>query len=150
MQKDTSKNTTPKLTKADLEEGEDKALANALSDFRKARKYIQEHYEGVWADCFKAYNGIRTKRGYSGVADDFVPETFSIVESLKSSIAGTKPKFKFVPLNEEQEQDTTTLNALVGFYWSRNNMTEKMLNWVGDMIIYGNGVFMVSWKKTTH
>ena len=147
MQKDTSKNTTPKLTKADLEEGEDKALANALSDFRKARKYIQEHYEGVWADCFKAYNGIRTKRGYSGVADDFVPETFSIVESLKSSIAGTKPKFKFVPLNEEQEQDTTTLNALVDFYWSRNNMTEKMLNWVGDMIVYGNGVFMVSWEK---
>ena len=42
MQKDTSKNTTPKLTKADLEKGEDKALANALSDFRKARKYIQE------------------------------------------------------------------------------------------------------------
>lgn len=147
MQKDTSKNTTPKLTKADLEEGEDKALANALSDFRKARKYVQDHYEGVWADCFKAYNGIRTKRGYSGVADDFVPETFSIVESLKASIAGTKPKFKFVPLNEEQEQDTTTLNALVDFYWSRNNMTEKMLNWVGDMVIYGNGVFMASWEK---
>lgn len=147
MQENKSNNTTPKLTKADLEDGEDKALANALTDFRKARKYIQEHYEGIWADCFKAYNGIRTRRGYSGVADDFVPETFSIVESLKSSIAGTKPKFKFVPLHEEQEQDTTTLNALVDFYWSRNNMTEKMLNWVGDMIVYGNGVFMVSWEK---
>lgn len=26
-------------------------------------------------------------------------------------------------------------------------MTEKLLNWVGDMIIYGNGIFMVSWEK---
>lgn len=147
MQDNNKNNTTPKVTKTDLESGSDKALANSLSDFGKARKYIQDHYQSVWADCFKAYNGIRTRRGYEGVADDFVPETFSIVESLKSSIAGTKPKFKYVPINEEQEQDTTTLNALVDYYWSRNNMTEKMLNWVGDMIIYGNGVFMVSWEK---
>ena len=140
-------NTTPKVTKVDLAKQEEAVLGSTMTDFNKARKYISEHYEGVWADSFKAYNGIRTKRGYAGVADEFVPETFSIVESLKSSIAGTKPKFKYLPLREEQEQDTTTLNALVDFYWSRNNMTEKMLNWVGDMIIYGNGVFHVSWEK---
>lgn len=146
MENNKTKNTTPKLTKADMESKDEQLLGTVNGDFNKARSYIQKHYEGVWADCFKAYNGIRTKRGYSGVADDFVPETFSIVESLKASIAGTKPKFKYLPLTEEQEQDTTTLNALVDFYWSRNNMTEKMLNWVGDMIIYGNGVFMVSWQ----
>lgn len=140
-------NTTPKISKVDLARGEAQTLGNAMGEFKKARKYISEHYEGVWGDSFKAYNGIRTKRGYAGVADEFVPETFSIVESLKASIAGTKPKFKYLPLREEQEQDTTTLNALVDFYWSRNNMTEKMLNWVGDMIIYGNGVFHVSWEK---
>ena len=140
-------NTTPKLTKLDLAKQEEAVLGSTMSDFNKARKYISEHYEQVWGDSFKAYNGIRTKRGYAGVADEFVPETFSIVESLKASIAGTKPKFKYLPLREEQEQDTTTLNALVDFYWSRNSMTEKMLNWVGDMIIYGNGVFHVSWEK---
>ena len=147
MSKNNKKNTTPKLTAADRARKDENILAEAMKDFSKARKYISEHYEGVWADCFKAYNGIRTRRGYAGVADEFVPETFSIVESLKSSIAGTKPKFKYLPLTEEQEQDTTTLNALVDFYWSSNNMTEKMLNWVGDMIIYGNGVFMVSWEN---
>ena len=140
-------NTTPKVSKVDLAKGEAITLGNTMGEFNKARKYISEHYEGIWGDSFKAYNGIRTKRGYAGVADEFVPETFSIVESLKASIAGTKPKFKYLPLREEQEQDTTTLNALVDFYWSRNNMTEKMLNWVGDMIIYGNGVFHVSWEK---
>lgn len=147
MEDKKKKNTTPKLSEVDRARRDDQVLAETIKDFQKARKYISEHYEGIWADCFKAYNGIRTKRGYAGVADEFVPETFSIVESLKASIAGTKPKFKYLPLTEEQEQDTTTLNALVDFYWSRNNMTEKMLNWVGDMIIYGNGVFMVSWEK---
>lgn len=141
------KNTTPKVIDVDMKRSEEQLLGAVIGNFDKARVYIKQHYEQVWAECFKAYNGIRTRRGYSGVADDFVPETFSIVESLKASIAGSKPKFKYLPLTEEQEQDTTTLNALVDYYWSLNNMTEKMLNWVGDMIIYGNGVLMVSWER---
>lgn len=136
---------TPALTDADIARGEP-LLGEVMGDFERARKYVQENYQEVWEDCFKAYNAIRTRRGYSGVADDFIPEIFSIVESLKAAIAGSKPKFKYMPLDEEQEQDTEVLNALVDYYWSCNNMTEKMLNWVGDMIIYGNGVFMVSWE----
>lgn len=142
----TAKNTTPKLVEADRKTAEGNLRGAVIDDFDKARKYIKDHYQTVWGNSFKAYNGIRTRRGYSGVADEFVPETFSIVESLKASIAGTKPKFKYLPITEEQEQDTTVLNALVDFYWSCNNMTEKLLNWVGDMIIYGNGVFYVTWS----
>lgn len=137
---------TPKLTEADIARGEP-LLSSVIGDFKRARKYVETNYQAVWEDCFKAYNAIRTRRGYSGVADDFIPETFSIVESLKAAIAGSKPKFKYMPLDEEQEQDTETLNALVDYYWSLNNMTEKLLNWVGDMIIYGNGIFMVSWEE---
>lgn len=140
------KNETPVLLDADKTNEKDPLFIEVMGDFDSARKYVKENYQTTWENCFKAYNSIRTKRGYSGVADDFVPETFSIVESLKAAIAGTKPKFKYMPLNEEQEQDTDALNALVDFYWSVNNMTEKLLNWVGDMIIYGNGVMMVSWN----
>ena len=121
-------------------------LADVMEDFNAARKYVKEHYEKVWEDCFKSYNGIRTRRGYEGDSDEFVPETFSIVESLKASIAGAKPKIKYIPIVKEQESDTSALNALVDFYWKMNNMTEKILNWVGDMIIYGNGVFYVTWQ----
>lgn len=141
-----SNKETPKLTEADSA-GKDPLLGTVMADFQRARKYVEENYQSVWEDCFKAYNSIRTRRGYSGVADDFIPEIFSIVESLKAAIAGSKPKFKYMPLDEEQEQDTETLNALVDYYWSLNNMTEKLLNWVGDMIIYGNGIFMVSWEE---
>lgn len=137
---------TPKLTAPDM--GKDPVLVSVMGDFNSARSYVKDNYQTIWEDCFKAYNAIRTRRGYAGVADDFIPEVFSIVESLKAAIAGSKPTFKYMPLDEEQEQDTEILNALVEYYWSLNNMTEKMLNWVGDMIIYGNGVFMVSWDTT--
>lgn len=145
MNKQEAATTTPKVD-ADKVIG-DALLAQVTGDFNKARDYIRMHYQEVWSDSFKAYNGIRTNYGYEGTADEFVTETFAIVESLKSSIAGTKPKFKYLPLQQSQEQDTTSLNGLVDSYWAMNNMTEKLLNWVGDMIIYGNGIFMVSWQN---
>jgi len=139
------KNNTPAVVEADEKKKLDELLGSVLGDFQKARDYVKDNYQSIWDDCFKSYNGIRSRRGYSGVADEFTPETFSIVESLKASIAGSKPKFKFIPLREDQEQDTEIINELVDFYWSQNNMTEKMLNWVGDMVIYGNGIMHVSW-----
>lgn len=139
-------NTTPKLMPVDETSAEDQMAGKVVQDFNDARKYIAEHYQGLWGRCFKAYNGIRTSRGYGGTADDFIPETFSIVESLKAAIAGAKPKFKYLPMSGDQAKDTTALNALVEFYWSQNNMTSKILNWVGDMIVYGNGIFYVTWQ----
>lgn len=146
MKQEIGKNTTPVLNEVDKTTGKDALSRVVLDDFDKARKYVKDNYQETWENCFKAYNGIRSIRGYEGTADEFSPETFSIVESLKASIAGSKPKFKYVPLREDQESETTTLNSLVDFYWTQNNMTEKMLNWVGDMIIYGNGILMVSWE----
>lgn len=140
------KNNTPKIVDADKATKDEEVLQSVIGDFNSARAYIAEHYQKKWGDSFKAYNGIRTKRGYEGTADDFIPETFSIVESLKASIAGSKPKFKFLPMTVEQETDTTELNALVDYYWSQNNMTRKILNWIGDMIIYGNGIFYITWQ----
>lgn len=140
------KDTTPVLTESDKDTSQDALIRVVMEDYDTARKYVKDNYQKTWEDCFKAYNLMRTKHGYDGVADEVTTEAFSIVESLKAAIAGSKPKFKYVPLREDQEKDTSVLNALVDFYWSQNNMTEKLLNWVGDMIIYGNGVLMVSWS----
>lgn len=140
------KNNTPSVMEVDTTKQLEEILGNVMGDFNSARKYVKDNYQSVWDNCFKSYNGIRSSHGYDGVADEFTPETFSIVESLKASIAGSKPKFKFIPLREDQEQDTTVINSLIDYYWSQNNMTEKMLNWVGDMIVYGNGIFYVTWN----
>jgi len=144
----------PELTEADkkqqlddtVELYEAQLVELVNKDFKNARDYIKKFKQSVWDDCWSAYNNIRTKRGYDGVADDFIPETFTIVESIKANIAGGKPKFNFVPIREEQNQETEVINDLVDFYWDQNNMTEKVQDWVQDMLVYGNGIMMVSWE----
>lgn len=144
----------PQFTEADKQERRDDTVEQYESqlvtlvnkDFKNARDYIKKFKQSIWDDCWSAYNNIRTKRGYDGVADDFIPETFTIVESIKANIAGGKPKFNFIPVREEQNQETEVINDLVDFYWDQNNMTEKVQDWVQDMLVYGNGIMMVSWE----
>lgn len=124
----------------------DELLEIVMEDFRAARDYVKDNYQSDWHDYWKCYNGVRTRRGYEGISDDFVPETFTIIESVKANIAGGKPKWTFVPMREEQRQDTTVLNQLMDFYWDQNRMVQKTQNWVQDMLIYGNGILMVSWE----
>lgn len=121
-------------------------LEIVMEDFKAARDYVKDNYQDDWSDYWKCYNSMRTRRGYEGVSDDFVPETFTIIESVKSQVAGGKPKFTFVPMNEAQNQETEVLNELMDYYWDCNRMTQKTLNWVQDMLVYGTGVLMVSWE----
>jgi hypothetical protein len=137
---------TPNLNETDKISADDAIKGLILEDFRIARDYVKKTYLDTWNDCWKCYNLIRTRKGYEGVSDDFVPETFTIVESIKSNVFGGKPKFNFLPLREEQKQDTKVLNQLVDYYWQCNDMTQKMLDWGQDMIVYGNGIMMASWE----
>lgn len=140
------KEISPNLNETDTSESETKLLGLVIEDYNSAREYVKRNYLNIWYDCWKCVNNIRTMRGYSGTADDFVPETFTIRETIISNVFGGKPKFNFLPLREEQTQDTTVLNNLVDYYWQCNDMTEKTLNWGGDMVDYGNGIMMASWE----
>lgn len=119
-------------------------LSVVLKDIQNARDYTKD-FRKDWEDYWKCYNLERTRPGYQGISDDFVPESFTIIESIKANIAGGKPKFTFLPLREEQKQDTEIINNMIDFYWDQNGMTQKTLNWVQDMLLYGNGILYVSW-----
>ena len=116
-----------------------------IKDFRKASNYVRDNYHDKWFDCWKVYNGRRVKIGYNSIADAFVPETRTIVESLVANIAGSQPKFSYIPTNEEQETDTKVLSELMNYYWDANHMGTKSQSWVRDAILYGTGVLHVTW-----
>lgn len=116
-----------------------------ITDFNDAYNYVRNSYHTLWYDCYRIYNNKRVNIGYAGVNDAFVPETFTIVESLVANIAGGTPKFGFLPTTDEQKQDTEVLTNLCMYYWECNRMGIKVQQWVRDMILYGNGVLHITW-----
>lgn len=129
---------------------EDKArqerLSQYIQDFNDAWKYVHENYHELWYRCYSIYNQKRVKIGYNSIADAFVPETRTIVESLVANIAGGAPKFEYIPTNEEQEEDTEVLTELMDYYWDCNHMGTKAQSWVRDSVIYGTAVLHVTWN----
>lgn len=116
-----------------------------MDDFKAASKYVKENYHDKWFDCWKVYNGKRVKIGYNSIADSFVPETRTIVESLVANIAGGVPKFEYIPTTDEQSKDTKVLSELMNYYWDCNKMGTKAQSWVRDSILYGTGILHVTW-----
>jgi hypothetical protein len=53
---------------------------------------------------------------------------FSTVETLCSSLFGSKPKFNYLPPREKQDQKTDVLNALLDFYWEKDQWSVKVIN----------------------
>ena len=123
----------------------DKIVSKVTAGYSSAWEYTESSYHRTWEDCWKLYNNQRIKEDYEGIANTFVPMTFSTIETMVSAIAGGRPKFDFVPVKEDQEQDTKVLNALLNYYWECGNWSGVVINWIRNVLMYGTGVVYAYW-----
>ena len=123
------------------------SLVDALRMYRVARKYTDNNYRGYWDQYFKVYKRQRVNRHYEGISDPVIPEAFTIIETLVANIAGGDVHFHFIKTNEEQTDETDTLNSLLDYYLECNNMGLKNQEWVRDMLLYGTGILHVTWEN---
>ncbi len=123
-------------------------LEKVNKDYSAAWTYTEGSYHRVWEDCWKLYNNQRTEDGeaYDGIANTFVPMTFSTIETMVSAIAGGKPKFGFKAKKEDQTQETKVLTAKIDYYWDCDKWSIKVINWVRNVLMYGTGVVYLWWE----
>lgn len=124
-----------------------KTLEKVLQRYKSAYDYTKTHYHKVWEDSWKSYHNERTSSQYDGVASNFVPETFTIVESIKANIIGGEQSFEYFPTRDDQNADTKALNSLVQHYWYTNNFPQESLKWVQDDIVLGTGIMWQFWDQ---
>lgn len=125
----------------------DEALTTVIDAFDKSWKYTQGSWHDRWQDNYKLYNNQRIKYGYKGISDTFVPMTFGTVETLTSALFGTKPKWGYLPPHNKPDQNTDILNALVDFYWDKDQWSMKVINTGRGMLREGTGVDYWCWER---
>lgn len=143
----TSQTDTPKLSKAEKKalKAEFEVLEKVVKDFNDAWEYTEGSWHSRWSDNYKLYNNERIKRGYLGISDTFVPMTFSTVETLVSGLFGTKPKIQYQPPQNRQDQNTQILNALVDYYWDKDQWSNKVVNTGRGFVREGTAVDYFTW-----
>lgn len=122
-------------------------VEKVVKDYGSAWEYTESSYHRTWEDCWKLYNNIRTDDGeaYEGIANTFVPMTFSTIETMVSAIAGGKPRFGYTATKKDQEQDTKVLTAKVDYFWDCDKWSIKTISWVRNVLMYGTGVVYLWW-----
>lgn len=117
----------------------DPVLEEIMGKFNAARDYARKGFWPMWKDCRSLKNSKRVAVNYAGDSDTFVPETFTIIQSVKSNVIGGKIKIEFMPTSEEQFGDTRVLNSLMDQIWTIDK-TKLKASWaIEDSLDVGNG-----------
>lgn len=125
----------------------DEALTKVLDDFKASWDYTSGSWHQRWESNYLLYNNQRTKRGYEGITDTFVPMTFGTIETLTSALFGAKPKFNYLPPKEKPDQKTDILNSLLDFFWDKDQWSIKVINTGRAMLQLGTAVDYFFWDR---
>lgn len=118
---------------------------DVVKEYENHWSYIMSVYYQRWQDAWNITNNNRISRGYEGVADTFVPLTFSIIESAKANVVGGRPKITFLPTTPEQTADTKVLDSSVMYVWDKGYYQQRVVDWVDQALTYGTGILMITW-----
>lgn len=126
---------------------QDTELLNKVKkDFNTSWDYTKAAWHQRWQNNYKLYNNERVKVGYVGISKTFVPMTFSTVETMTSALFGAKPKFNFLPPRKKSDQKTDILNALLDYFWEKDQWSIKVINTGRGMLMRGVGVDYFYWN----
>jgi hypothetical protein len=123
----------------------DDSVKYVVDSFNRSWKYAQSNYHTRWENSHSLYSNRRVKRGYDGVSDVFVPMVFSTVETMVSALAGGKPQFDYLPPQDRPDQNTEILNALLDYFWDKDQWNIKVQNLIRSMLTFGTGVGYLMW-----
>lgn len=123
----------------------DPTLETVIKDFNSAWEYAQGSWHSRWNNNYSLYNNTRTKRGYIGITDTFVPMTFSTIETMTSALFGAKPKFNYTPPQDKADQNTDILNGLLDYYWDKDQWNIKVISWGRTFLMLGTSVVYLYW-----
>lgn len=132
-------------TKKKGKEEIDPTLEFVMKRYNAARNYLRQGFWETWKDARKLYNSERIMVNYEGNSDTFVPETFTILQSIKSNVLGGKVAIDFLPTNKDQTGDLKKLKALMDQNWEQDR-TKLKASWaIDDSLQIGNGYLWQHW-----
>lgn len=124
-----------------------KVLKKVLIDFQSSWAYTSGSWHDRWEGNYNLYHNNRVKRGYDGITDTFVPMVYSTIETMVSALFGTKPKFQYLPPKERSDQKTDILNALLDYYWDKDQWSLKIVSTGRGMLNLGSAIDYFSWDR---
>lgn len=99
-----------------------------------------------WLECYKNYNAHLDKISNPYLSNLFIPKTHEAVESLSAYFAGSNQTITARPEDGKDVQRARIGEKLLEFQWRKVLQgRRKVVRWVKQNILFGNGVMKVGW-----
>ena len=126
--------------------GEFKTEADKIYDKREFYRKCSAQDRSKWVDYYKAYMSVpETDNPF--LANLFIPKTHEAVELLAAFLVGPNQSISASPEGTEDTAKAIVAEKLLEFQWRKVlKAREKIITWVKQGIIFGNGIMKVGWE----
>ncbi len=99
-----------------------------------------------WVECYQAYQSWLDSTLNPFLANLFIPKTHESVELLTSFLIGENQSIAAEPEGKEDTKKAMVVGKLLEYQWRKVLMARnKIITWVKQGLIFGNGIMKVGW-----
>lgn len=123
-----------------------KTPEDALIEQKNYFKMSSDARRDKWAECYKAYMSYLDLTRNPYLANLFIPKTHEAVELLTAFLVGPNQSINVEPEGKDDTMKAGVMEKWLEFQWRKTlNARAKILIWIKQMIVFGNGIAMCYW-----
>lgn len=121
-------------------------LANEITEqFRLSKLFLDPLHErmNLQEELYRSYID---KSSYPHQARVFDPRIFRVIETITPRLVQNEPSGSYYPVEMGDQTGAEILNVMLGYYWKRGVMFEKLVKYVKSMLIFGTAFGRTFWR----
>ena len=137
-----------KEVKEEEKEEEIDTIAQTIHDEREYYLTTSREKRHKWVECWKMYISYLETGSNPFLANMFIPKSHEAVELLAAFLIGSNQSINVEAEGKEDVIKEPLIQKWLDFQWRKTlNMRQKLLSWIKQGIIFGNGIIKAGWDE---
>lgn len=123
---------------------DDEVVSKVLSDYQRAYK-AKLPKEQLFRDVYMRYRSYLEVSRSSSRSTLFIPESFTIVETVAPRMTARKPAYKALPRESGDITKADSVGQLLDYFYDRTSLHKKLKTYTKQGLIYGTSFMKIGW-----
>ncbi len=121
-------------------------LDKVLTDYKRAWEDKQRK-DVLFREIYRRYRSYLDVSTETTRSTLFIPESFTLVETVAPRLTARKPTFKVLPRESSDISDADTVGQLLSYQYDMMDLQQKIKRYSKQSLIYGTSFVKVGWDN---
>lgn len=128
---------------------EQDVVSEVLTDYKRAYSHKQQK-DVLFRSIYERYRSYLNVTNEATRSNLFIPESFTLVETISPRMTASKPSFKILPRESSDVTNADIHATIIDYQYDRIGLQRKIKSHVRQGLIYGTSVLKVGWDFEKH